>query len=75
MKDVTNDATNDDAARRFAARLREAVEEKQRSTGWRARGRHKLRRVVTPISAPLANPTRVRYSDELFVDRVRRQLD
>ncbi len=71
MKDVTNE----DAARRFAARLREAVEEAQRPTDRRARGRHRLRRIVTPISAPLANPTRARYSDELFVDRVRRQLD
>lgn len=56
----------------FAERLREAVNGHDTTT---RRGRHKHERVVTPLSSPSANPSRVRHSDELFVDRVRNALD
>lgn len=70
-----DDVTKDRAARSFAERLREAVEESQDATDVRARRRHKHRRVTTPLSAQPTDPARVRPSDELFVDRLRRALD
>jgi hypothetical protein len=57
----------------FAQRLREALETEQTTTD--QPGRHKHRRVNTPLSSPTANPSRVRHSDELFVERLRKALD
>lgn len=70
-----HDVTDHRAARSFAERLREAVEESQGAAATRAQRQHKHRRVITPLSAPPADPTRVRHSDELFVDRLRWALD
>lgn len=56
---------------RFAARLRAALDE---STNDAVRLRRQ-RRAPVPVFTPTANPQRVRYSDELFVDRVRHALD
>lgn len=56
----------------FAERQREAVND---SPATKAReGRHAHRRVTRPLSSPLANPARFTYSDELFVDRVRKAI-
>ena len=57
----------------FAERLRAAVND-DKATNARA-GRHRHRRVTRPLSTPLANPTRVTYTDELFVDRLRKAMD
>ena len=61
------------STRPFADRLREAVDEGA-TRGVRA-GRGRQARRSAPVFSPLANPDRVRYSDELFVDRIRRALD
>jgi hypothetical protein len=66
MSDVRTD-------RNFAERLREAVNEETAATV--RKGRHKRERPPQPRLSGTANPSRVRYSDELFVDRLRKALD
>ena len=63
-----------DTGRTFAERLREAVNESTTSRSARA-GRHRSARASRSAFSPLANPRRVSYSDELFVERIRRALD
>ncbi len=65
--------TKQRTSRTFAERLREAVNDRPETVA--RNGRHKLRRVTRPLSSPLANPTRVTASDELFVDRIRKAMD
>jgi hypothetical protein len=61
------------STRTFADRLREAVDATSASD--RRVGRNRFRRPHRPALTPLANPERVRHSDALFVDRIRRALD
>lgn len=61
------------SSRTFAERLREAVDATG-ATG-RGAGRHRLRRAHRPVFTPAANPDRVRHSDALFVNRIRKALD
>lgn len=57
----------------FAERLRDAVDDGARSS--RRRGRPRAARSAISTLKPVANPRRVRASDELFVDRIRRAFD
>lgn len=61
----------------FAERLIRAVDEQHRaeSASLDGRGRHKLKRPSTPLFTQVANPSRVRSSEDLFVDRIRAALD
>jgi hypothetical protein len=61
----------------FAERLIRAVDEQHRveSEALDGRGRHRLKRPSTPLFTQVANPTRVRSNDDLFVDRIRAALD
>lgn len=61
----------------FAERLIRAVDEQHRAESTRldGRGRHKLKRPTTPLFTEVANPSRVRSSEDLFVDRIRAALD
>ena len=56
----------------FAERLRDAIDDGARSSRRLSRPRA-ARSAISP--KPVANPRRVRASDELFVDRIRRALD
>jgi hypothetical protein len=57
----------------FAGRLREALDEN--ATRTTSTGRRKRRHAEKPLSAPLANPSRVRDDEELFTERLRNALD
>ena len=61
----------------FAERLIRAVDEQHRSesASLDGRGRHKHKRPSIPLFTEVANPTRVRSSEDLFVDRIRAALD
>jgi hypothetical protein len=71
MKNITH------SRRTFAERLRDAVEESVVPTSVERVGRHRSerRRVTMRFSAPVADRTPARHSDELFVDRLRKALD
>jgi hypothetical protein len=58
----------------FAERLRGALEDSTTANAART-GRHEHQRVSKPLSSSVANPARVRHSDELFVERLRSALD
>jgi hypothetical protein len=61
----------------FVERLIRAVDEQLRAESARldGHGRHKLKRPSTPLFTQVANPSRVRSSEDLFVDRIRAALD
>ena len=61
----------------FAQRLIRAVDEQHRaeSASLDRRGRRRPKRPSTPLFTEVANPTRVRSSEDLFVDRIRAALD